>query len=470
MTHDELATFVNDEYLREREKWFKRNAYFYEDILRFFHYSVPAGQKILEISFEDGWLLDALRPKRGVHVGVSKAIGERGKKKYPHLTFLDQESFDRSSDFEKFNYLILFHVVGSVSDLQSYFEGLHKACALDTKVIITFYNYLWEPLVKVGELLGLKQKQPIQNWLSVEDMSGLLDLAGFEVIRDGRRLLLPKFIPLLSWFFNRIVGKLPFFYRLNFWNYLIARPKPTSFSPRQYSVSVVIPARNEKEMIEQAVRRIPSMGSETELIFVEGGSTDGTWEEMVRVAEYYHATKRIIIARQEGRGKGDAVRKGFSLAHGDILMILDADLTVPPEELPKFYHVLASGKAEYAHGSRLIYPLEKEAMRLLNLFGNKVFSLILSWLLRQRIKDTLCGTKALFRNHYLVIASNRHYFGNIDPFGDFDLIFGAHKCGLRMAEIPIHYKERTYGTTNISRFRHGFLLMKMCLLALRKVE
>ena len=235
-------------------------------------------------------------------------------------------------------------------------------------------------------------------------------------------------------------------------------------------MSVIIPARNERGNIETAVRRTPRLGSGTEIIFVEGNSNDGTAEEIERVIAAYPDRQITHIPQGDGRGKGDAVRKGFAAARGDILMILDADLTVAPEELPKFYNALMSGHGEFVHGSRLVYPMQKQAMRSLNIVANKFFSIAFTYLLEQRFKDTLCGTKVLFAQAYRQIAANRSYFGDFDPFGDFDLIFGAAKLNLKIVEIPIRYYARIYGTTNISRFKHGWLLLQMSAFAMRKLK
>ena len=232
---------------------------------------------------------------------------------------------------------------------------------------------------------------------------------------------------------------------------------------------IVIPARNEAGNIEAAVLRTPAMGSRTELIFVEGNSTDHTWAEIQRVKAAY-PERDIKILQQTGRGKGDAVRAGYAVATGDILMILDADLTMPPEELPKFYSAVASGRAEFANGCRLVYPMEKQAMQFLNMIANHCFGHAFSWLLGQRVKDTLCGTKVLSRAHYDRIAANRAYFGDFDPFGDFDLLFGADKLNLKIVDIPIRYRERTYGSTNIHRWSHGWLLLRMVAFAARKLK
>jgi glycosyltransferase involved in cell wall biosynthesis len=174
--------------------------------------------------------------------------------------------------------------------------------------------------------------------------------------------------------------------------------------------------------------------------------------------------------QQPGKGKADAVFTAFDAATGDVLMILDADLTVPPEQLTAFWQAIRSGKGEFVNGSRLVYRMEDEAMRSLNLIANKLFSIIFTWLLSQRFTDTLCGTKVLRRTDYIRLKAGRAYFGNFDPFGDFDLIFGASKLNLKVVEIPIRYANRTYGETQISRFRHGFMLLRMVLFAFRRIK
>jgi glycosyltransferase involved in cell wall biosynthesis len=238
---------------------------------------------------------------------------------------------------------------------------------------------------------------------------------------------------------------------------------------REFSTTILIPCRNEKGNIEAAIKRIPPFGAHQEIIFVDGHSTDGTREEIERVIKAY-PDRDIKLMIQDGQGKGDAVRKGFSVAKGEVLMILDADLTMPPEDLPKFYRALAENHGEFINGCRLVYPMERQAMRFLNLLGNKFFSMMFTWILNQRFKDTLCGTKVLFRKDYEKIQANRDYFGDFDPFGDFDLIFGAIKQNLKVVEVPIRYRERIYGRTNIRRFRHGWLLLKMTLFAYRKIK
>lgn len=460
----------DERFAREVEQWRRRNQYYYNDILRLLRFSVMEGSSVLQVGNDDGWIVNSLNPSRGVCVTMSEALAREGEKKFKDIEFVVDIHEDQLALNEQFDYVVLINSIGSVPDLQSYFARLAPVVKPSTRVIITYYNYLWQPIVRLAEMLGLKQKLPIQHWLSSIDINNILTLTGFEVIKEGRRMLFPKHVPILAEFCNGVLGRLPLIDRFCFCNYAIARPRFPSAGDTPRSVSVIVPARNECGTIEAVVKRVPDMGAWTEIIFVEWGSTDGTWEEIQRVYEAYRDKRRIRIFQHETPNKGDKVRKGFAEAQGDILMILDSDLSVSPEYFPRFYHVIASGLAEYVHGNRLIYPMEKEAMRFLNLVANKFFSFAFSWLLKQRLKDTLCGTKVLLREDYRKLEKNREYFGEFDPFGDFDLVFGAGKLALKMIEIPVHYKERIYGRTNISRFRHGWLLLKMLVFAMRKFE
>ncbi len=368
---------------------------------------------------------------------------------------------------EKFDYIILQGVLGQTSDVQQFLERLRPFCHADTRIIIEYYSYLWQYVLKIAERIGLKDPLPVQNWLTWQDIFNFLTLAGFDPVKKERAVLFPFYIFGVSNFINRYIAKLPVFNALTLNHYIIARPILNQ--TREYSVTILVPCRNEKGNIEQAITRTPVFGTHQEFIFVEGHSKDGTYEEVERVMRQY-PDRDMKLFKQPGIGKGDAVRFGFGKATGEVLMILDADLTVPPEDMSKFYEAIKSGKGEFINGCRLIYPMEDEAMRFLNLLANKFFGIFFSWLLGQRFKDTLCGTKVIFKRHYESLEANRHYFGDFDPFGDFDLIFGAVKLNLKVLELPIRYKSRQYGTTQIQRFRHGLLLFRMCGFAMKKIK
>ena len=429
---------------------------------------VPEGLSILELGCGTGDLLNALRPKRGVGIDFSPEMVRIAREQYPDLEFRTSDIEHLDGWGETFDVLIMADVVGHLMDIAETFRKLHIFCRPDTRIIISYYNFLWEPILNIGEKLGLKMPQQYQNWLASDDIYNLLSLAHFQVVKSEYRLLVPKKIPLFSDFINRYLAPLPGLRKLCLCQYLVARPVKQK-EKKEFSTTILIPCKNEKGNIEPAVKRIPPFGKHQEIMFVDGHSTDGTQEEVNRIIKAY-PEKDIKFMLQDGKGKGDAVRKGFAAARGDVLMILDADLTVPPEDLPKFFTALVEDHGEFINGCRLVYPMEKQAMRFLNYLGNKFFSMMFTWILNQRFKDTLCGTKALFKKDYEKINSNRHYFGDFDPFGDFDLIFGAVKQNLKVVEVPIRYMERTYGRTNICRFRHGWLLMKMTLFAYKKIK
>ncbi|MDL2123377.1 MAG: bifunctional class I SAM-dependent methyltransferase/glycosyltransferase family 2 protein [Deltaproteobacteria bacterium] len=468
MTKKETIIKRFDALADNRQYWINRNRYYYDEQKKYFRFLVSEGLSILELGCGTGELLNALKPKRGVGIDFSAKMMDIAKKKYSHLEFRLDDIEQINGWGETFDILILADVVGHLMDLEETFRRLHIFCRADTRIIISYYNFLWEPILKMGEIMGLKMPQQYQNWLSSEDICNLLSLARFQVVKSESRLLFPKRIPWLSSFINQYLASLPGLRRLCLCQYIIARPIKQK-KKKEFTTTILIPCKNEKGNIEPAVKRIPNFGRHQEIIFVDGHSTDNTQEEIYKIIKAY-PDKDIKFMVQNGQGKGDAVRKGFASARGDILMILDADLTVPPEDLTKFYLALVEDHGEFINGCRLIYPMEKQAMRVLNFLGNKFFSMMFTWILNQRFKDTLCGTKALFRADYEKIQAGRNYFGDFDPFGDFDLIFGAIKQNLKVVEVPIRYRERTYGQTNISRFRHGWLLLKMTIFAYRKIK
>lgn len=451
----------------QREYWQKKARYYYESPQPYFRFLIPEGLKVLEVGCGLGDLLDVVKPSRGVGIDLSQRMVDLAKARHPDLEFHCMDAHELDLD-EKFDIIIIADTIGHFHDVQQVLTRLKDCCHPHARLIINYYNFLWEPVLTLAEKLGLKMPQQAQNWLTPGDIDNLLYLSGFETVKVERRMLLPKRIPLVTTLCNGILANLPGLNRLCLCLYIVARPIPQP-SRKKPSVSIVIACRNEKGHIEDGIRRLPQFGSPQEIIFVDGHSTDGTQEEIKRVMKLF-PERDICLLVQDGKGKGDAVRKGFATAKGDILMILDADLTVPPEDLPKFYEAIASGKGEFINGCRLVYPMEKQAMRFLNMLGNKFFAMAFSWLLNQRIKDTLCGTKVLFKNDYERIVSGRKYFGDFDPFGDFDLLFGASKLSLKIIELPIRYRERTYGVTNISRFRHGWILLKMTVYAFFKLK
>lgn len=459
-----------DKVARLRDSWRGWGGSYHKRLKEVYRFLVSPGQRVLEIGSGYGELLAAVQPSRGVGVDFSSEMVARAAARHPEIEFIHADAHDLSFLKETFDVIILSDFVNDAWDVQRVLEQIRPLCTPRTRLILNVYSHLWQGVLTLAQRIRLAAPMLEQNWLTTNDLRGMLNLAGFESIRDWREILLPLPIPLLAAFCNRFLVRLPFFRDLALANFIIARPAPLGEKEGgEPSVSVVIAARNEAGNIPAIFERTPSMGRSTELIFVEGHSRDDTYAVIEReIASHPAIPSRLL--RQPGIGKADAIRAGFDAATGDVLMILDADLTVPPEDLPRFYEALRSGRGEFINGVRLVYPMEKQAMRGLNFLGNKFFSWAFTSLLGQPIKDTLCGTKVLWKKDYERIAANRAYFGDFDPFGDFDLIFGAAKLNLKIVDLPIRYRERTYGTTNISRWKHGMLLMRMVWYAARRIK
>jgi len=460
-----------DRISRESNNPDRPGAFYHQLLEKYYQFLIPRGLHVLELGCGQGDLLASLKPSIGVGVDFSGEAIRRGSKRHPDLLFVQADAHDFSFK-GTFDVIVFSDLVNDLWDVQCVFENLRPLCHRRTRLIMNFYNNLWRVPLSVVKQLGLGASVLNQNWFAPHDVFNLMKLSGFDVIKFMPAILFPLRVPFVSSFANRFLANIIPFRWFTLTNFVVARPVPdqvqTSFSETP-SISIIIPARNESGNIESILKRMPDIGKDTELVFVEGNSSDDTYETIKRLIEEF-PKKTCRLYRQPARGKGDAVRLGFEKAEGDVLIILDADLTVPPEDLPRFIHALVSGKGEFVNGVRLVYPTDEKAMRFFNIMGNKFFSLMFSWLLGQPIKDTLCGTKALWKRDYESISANRAYFGDFDPFGDFDLLFGAAKLNLKIVEMPIRYRLRTYGTSNISRWRHGLALFKMVFFAARRIK
>lgn len=454
-----------DAIARKRDTWRGMGRWYHRRLEQIYRFLVPPGLRVLELGSGTGDLLAALQPAHGVGLDFSEQVVQRARSAHPGLHFELADVHDLSALGGRFDAILLSDLVHELWDVQQVLESLKPLCTPRTRILLNFYSRVWEFPLALTQRLDLATPTLDQNWLTPQDVANMLNLAGYETIRSWHEVLWP--LP-LGGFFNRFLVRFWPFRELALSNFLIARPQPEP-AREQPAVSVIVPARNEAGNIQAVFERLPSMGRETELVFVEGHSRDETYETILKEIDAHPAIPSQAL-RQGGVGKADAVRLGFERARGEVLMILDADLTVPPEDLPRFYAALVAGKGDFINGVRLVYPMEAQAMRNLNFLGNKFFSLAFSWLLGQPIKDTLCGTKVLWKRDYALIAENRAFFGDFDPFGDFDLLFGAAKLNLKIIDLPIRYRERTYGSTNISRWRHGLLLLRMVAFAARRIK
>jgi SAM-dependent methyltransferase len=449
----------------KRDSWRGWGAGYHGRLQEIYRFLVSPGLRVLEVGCAEGDLLAGLRPSRALGIDFSGEMLKRARQKHPDIEFVQADAHDLASIAEKFDIIILSDAVNDFWDVQAAFQHLAKLCEPSTRLLINFHSGLWQLPLAIAQWLNLASPMLPQNWLTPDDARGMLRLAGFETIRSWHEILWPFGY---GGFFNRILVRFWPFHQFALANFMTARLHPRPIA-EQRSVSVIIPARNEAGNVPAIFDRMPMMGTKTDLIFVEGHSRDDTVSAIQGELEA-HPRVTAALFQQSGVGKADAVRLGFAKATGDVLMILDADLTVAPEDLPRFLDALCSGQGEFINGVRLVYPMEKQAMQGLNFLGNKLFSMAFSWILGQPLKDTLCGTKALWRKDYELIAANRAYFGEFDPFGDYDLIFGAAKLNRKIVDLPIRYRERVYGSTNISRWRHGSLLIRMVAVAAARLK
>jgi SAM-dependent methyltransferase len=461
-----------DRFAPEEGRWRRRNSTYHRLIAQITRFHVPPGLRVLEIGSGRGDLLAALAPSYGVGVDVSERMVALARERHPGVRF-ERAAGERLDLGETFDVIVLSDLVPFVHDLLALLERVAAHSHPGTRVVVNSYSRLWRPVIRLAERLRLKPVKPMRNWVTPEDVRNLLELSGFEVLTRTARVLTPKRIPLLTLFLNGFLANVWPFNRLCLTYWIVARPQrgvsgsePQGLEPAP-TVSVVCPCRNEAGNVGPLIERLPALGPATELVFVEGGSSDDTRAEILRQIER-HPGLDVSLVAQQGRGKGDAVRAGFAAAKHEVLMILDGDLSVRPEELPKFYRAVADGRGELINGSRLVYDVEPGAMRFLNMLGNKAFSRLFRAVTGQHVKDTLCGTKVLRRTDYERIAAARSYFGEFDPFGDFDLLFGAARLNLKIVDLPVRYQPRTYGETNISRWRHGWLLLRMTAFAFWK--
>ena len=454
-------------FAQKKDHWQGWGITYHHRLQEIYGFLIPAGCKVLEIGCGEGDLLASLRPSAGVGVDFSEEMIKRASTRHPKLTFKLMDAHDLTSLEGKFDFILLSDTIDELWDVQQVFQQIHCLCERQTRLIINVHSRLWELPITLAQRMGLAVPTLEQNWLGREDIANIMNLTGFEPVRIWQEFLEPFRVPLLYGLVNRFMARFWPFNELALTNFLVARP--LLISEENPKVSIIIPARNEAGNIPAIFGRVPAMGSETELIFVEGHSVDDTYQVLEQTIKV-HPEWKSKLYKQQGVGKANAVQLGFEKAEGDIVMILDADLTVPPEDLPRFYDALVTGKGEFINGVRLVYPMEKQAMQPANLIGNKIFSLVFSWMLGQTIKDTLCGTKALWMVDYKKIVANRSYFGDFDPFGDYDLIFGAAKLNLKIVDLPIRYRERMYGATNISRWSHGWLLLRMVIFAALRLK
>lgn len=445
-----------------RKTWIQKNQYYYNEIYKHLNFIIPKNSSVLNIRCQTGHFLNAIQPKRGVGVEISESLVKTAQDEYPEYEFIYWDQSCNELDLgETFDFIVFNDLFDSIDLLQD-FKQIKKHCHESTRIIISNYNFFWQPALALGSKLGARMPYLQPNWLTLHDIDVFLKLADLKKVKVHHGFIFPYSIPFLSNFLNDYLAKAPLINQLCLNQMIIARSPCEKGDNDQPSVSIIIPCKNEKDNIEQAVLRIPQMGSDTEIIFCNDQSTDGTEEEIIRVQQAY-PQKNIRLVQGPGICKSENVWTGFDAAQNDILMILDGDLTVVPEELPHFYKALIQGKGEFINGSRLVYPMEKKAMKINNFLGNHFYSILFSYILGSRIKDTLCGTKVFWRKDWQKIKEMAGRWGTKDLWGDYDLIFGAAKLNLEIQDLPVHYCDRIYGVTKMTRvFANGLRMLRIC--------
>ena len=452
---------------RRRDRWIQSNRYFYDRVKRLLQFIVEPQKRVLDVRCETGHLLASVQPSYGVGVEISESMVDYAREQFPNLTFVRSDPEDLQLN-QKFDYVLFNHVFDTVDILRA-FERIGRHCTDDTLLVVINYNHLWQPILELAGKVGLRSRFIEPNWVSENDVCNFLKLAGFRSIRKHRLILFPKWIPIFSSLMNDWLARLPGLRRLCLMQVIVARMTPEPQSEDNITVSVVVPCRNEIDNVRPAVERIPSMGKHTEILFCDDKSSDGTADEVRRMQALYPA-KDIRLVEGPGVCKAENVWTGFRASRCDVLMILDADLAVMPEELPEFFNALVSRRGQFVNGSRLVYPMQQNAMKFANMVGNKGFGLVFSYLLDQQLKDTLCGTKVMWRKDWIRLERSLGSWGIQDRWGDYELLFGASKLHLDIVEVPVHYQERIHGVTKMTRvFANGMRMLRICWYAWRRL-
>jgi ubiquinone/menaquinone biosynthesis C-methylase UbiE len=436
---------------------------------RFYHYSmrdlirgmVPPNADVLEFGSGSGDLLADLQTSRGVGLNLAQELTDQAGRKHPHLKFLtvDVDQTASPSQFSP-NIIVMTNMLDYVHDVWDQMESMAGLIKEDTLLVITTNNPLWSSILRAASKLKMRVPESPRNFITNQDICSVLRLHGFDIVEEGLAVPIPKNIPIISGIANALLPELPILRFSSSIQYVAARPH----IPRQpLSCSVIIPCHNEAENIAECIRRVPNMGRSTEIVVVDDGSTDDTAQQVQDVMRTDPRVRLIVF--DQNQGKANAVRAGFDAAKGDIVMILDADMAVMPEDLPKFVRPLQQGTADFVNGTRLVYPMEGQAMKMINYLGNKAFCYLASWVMRQRVSDSLCGTKALFKRDCV-----RMPIGGKERWGDFDFLFGAARLRLRVLEVPVHYQERRAGHSKMRVLRDGWLFLKACMYGWRMLR
>ncbi len=437
----------------------RRNEYYNDYLIKWCRALVPPGRRVLEVGSGRGDVLSAVLPSEGIGIDLSPAMTRLAAEAFPDLEFRTQaiEDFEGRGDVDV---ALMINTLEYAYDAGLVLDRIRAALRDNGKLLISTANPIWSPIFKTASRLNLRIPDCKRLFLTNKDVVNLLQLHGFEVTYENMALLMPKGGGLAAGALNWTASRTPYLRHLSSTQLIMARKVPEK--RREYSVSLIIPCHNEVGNVDRCVREVRKLGTRTEVIFVDDGSTDGT-ADAIEPSHNPNVETRVI-SYKPNEGKGNAVRRGFDAATGDILMILDADLTTHPEELGPLYEAFAEGRAEFVNCTRLVYPMDNAAMKFANYVGNKMFTIAVSLIMGARVSDTLCGTKAMFRWDYEHMTLGR------DPWGDYDFLFGAAQQRLVIRELPVHYRDRVFGMSKMAATKHTMNLLRMCVRGFGQVQ
>lgn len=357
----------------------------------------------------------------------------------------------------KYDCIVLSDMFEVNDDILGLLKLLKKNLNNDGTILLTSITPIWDGVLSILEMLNLKNKSKKRSYIHLNKLSAVLDTINFQI--TGKRTR--QYFPFKLFYFGNIINNfleiILYFFNFGIRSYFTIKEIEDTAEKDVLSKTIIVPAKNEEGNLNELINRIPYLGNNVEVIISCGISNDNT----LGMAKSLKSDNFIIkVIEQTSKGKANAVWEACEQSSNDLIAILDADLSVDPEELSSFFELIETKKCDFVNGTRLIYSMEKGSMRFINNFGNRLFQYVVSKIIRLPLTDSLCGTKVFKKNLYEKIKKWQSVVKIKDPFGDFDLLFAAAYSSQKIVEYPIHYRARKYGTTQIRRFKDGFKLIK----------
>ncbi len=360
---------------------------------------------------------------------------------------------------KKYKTIILTDLFEVSTDILELLSMVNKLLGKDGIIVICSINQKWNRILNLFERLNLKDGNQKRLFINSTIVLNIAKVTGLEFVTQRNKQIFPFRMLGLGSLINNILEILFFPFSFGIRIYSILNQQEKFNEEKKYSKSIIIPAKNEEKNLKPLLNQIPELEEDHEIILAIGDSEDKTYEVAKEIKEARCWPFEVKVIKQTGKGKANAVWEAVEEASKEVIIILDADISVNPETIVQFNSVIDTGKASFVNGTRLIYGMESGAMRIVNNLGNRIFQYIVSIIIGQKITDSLCGTKVFFRKDFNKIKLWKELVQMKDPFGDFDMIFTAGYFGLKILEIPVRYQARVYGVTQIKRFRDGYKLI-----------